>query len=90
MQSMAVKHSTRRWNLKKHAKGVFFKAHLQYFGPEVFEPTPWVQHPLDSDQKCLFIIHVRSDANGPCEAHARHPNCRKGGMFGLFLTDFET
>ena len=31
MQSMALKHSTRRWNLKKYAKRVFSRLILRYF-----------------------------------------------------------
>ena len=85
--SMAIKHNTRRWNLQKYAKRVLFKANLAIFSApqEVFEPTDWVQNPLGWDQRCLFIIYVGSNANGPLHRHARLPNCpRRGAFFGRF------
>ena len=58
MHSMAIKHNTRRPNLKKYAKRVFFKAGFEVFWAptEVVEPTNLVQNTLDSDQRCWFII----------------------------------
>ena len=34
MQSMAIKHGTRRCNLKRYANRVLFKLILRYFGPK--------------------------------------------------------
>ena len=81
---MAVKHSTEKWNLKKYAKMVLFKGDFAAFSAqkEAIEPTTWVQHPPKRDQKWLFIILVGSNAHGPLEAHARHPNCLKKAIFG--------
>ena len=54
---MAIKYTLGGWNLKKYAKGVFFKADfLVLWAPkEVVEPTIAVQTTLDSGQTCLFI-----------------------------------
>ena len=56
--SLLVKHDTRRWNLKKCAKRVFFKADFAVFWAqkEVAEALNWMQNTLDTDQRCLFII----------------------------------
>ena len=57
---MAIKHSTRRelGNLKRCAKSMLFNADLAVYWAqqEVVRPIDWVQNPLNSDQKCLFII----------------------------------
>ena len=54
---MAVKHNRGRWNSKKYAKRVFFKASFAVFWAqkEGVQPTTLVQNPLDSDQRCFFI-----------------------------------
>ena len=73
MQLMAIKHGTRRCDLKRYVKRVPFSLILRYF-----------------DERCLFIILVTSNAEGPLHAYLRHPNCPKKGIFLPFLTDFET
>ena len=52
-QSMVVK-----YNAGIGCKKGAFQADLAVIWPkkEVFEPTIWVQNPLDSDKMCLFII----------------------------------
>ena len=54
----AAKHNIGRWNLKKVAKGVLFKASFAVFvaQKEVAEAPNWMQTTLDIDQRCLFII----------------------------------
>ena len=87
MQSMAVKHSTRGWNLKKYAKRVLFKANSAVFWApkEVVEPTTWVQDPLGSgDQRCLCIIQIGCAANGPLHPSMDILDDQKGAFFGHF------
>ena len=57
-QSMAIKQGTRRWNLKRYAKGMPFKADFAvlWAQKEVVEATTWVQNTLDNGQMCLLII----------------------------------
>ena len=57
-QSMAVKRNIGMWNLKTYAKIGLSKAGLAVFWPQkrVVEPIDRVQTPLESDQRCLFII----------------------------------
>ena len=58
MQSMAIKHGTRRCNLKRYAKRVLFRPILRYFWAqkEVIEAPNWVHNTLNDDERCLFII----------------------------------
>ena len=60
MHPMAVKHNTRRWNLKRYAKKGYFKGRCcGICDPKwlvVIEPTNFVLSPLDSVQRCLLII----------------------------------
>ena len=64
---MALKHNVERWKLRKYAERVLFRADFAVFWAqkEVIEPTTWVQHPADSDQRCLFIIYIGFHANAP-------------------------
>ena len=90
-QSIASKHNTGRWNLKNYAKRVLFKGDFAAFWvpKEVVEATNRVQNTLDSDQRCLFMSYVGSNANGPLHGHPRHPNCPQKGICWPFLTDLE-
>ena len=56
--SMAIKHTTGRWKLKKYAKMVLFKVDFVVFWApkEGFWATIWVQNTLDNDQTCLFVM----------------------------------
>ena len=58
MQSMAVKHGTRRCNLKKYGQRVLFKADFAVFRAqkEVVEAPNCVHNTLNDDQRCLFMI----------------------------------
>ena len=82
----------RMLELEKVFKRVLFKADFVVFWAqkEVVEATKRVQNTLDSDQRCLPIILVGFNANGPLHGHPRHPNFRQKAFFGPFLTDFET
>ena len=55
MQSMPIKHGTRRCNLKQYAKRVLFKANFAVFRAqkEVAEAPSLAQNTLN---RCLFII----------------------------------
>ena len=55
MQSMPIKHGTRRCNLKRYAKRVHFKADFAVFWAqkEVVEAPIRAQNTLN---RCLFII----------------------------------
>ena len=79
MHSMAFQHNKRRWNLKKYAKRLLFKANFAVFWAqkEVVGATTWVQNTLHGDQTCLLIIWVGLNANEPVHGHPRHPNCPK-------------
>ena len=58
MQSMAIKHSTRRCDFKRYAKRVLFKVLLRYFGPKMrlLRAPNRVHNTLNDDERCLFII----------------------------------
>ena len=58
MQSIPIKRSTRRCNLKKYAKRVLFKADFAVFWAqkELVEAPNWAQNTLNHDERCLFII----------------------------------
>ena len=58
MQSMAIKHGTRRCDLKRYAKRVLFKADFAVFWAqkEVVEAPNRVHHTLNDDERCLLII----------------------------------
>ena len=86
MQYMAIKHGTRRCDLKRYAKRVLFKADfaVSWAQKEVVEAPNWVHNTLNDDERCLFIIYVSSNADGPLHAHHRHPNYPKKAFFGHF------
>ena len=47
-------------------KRVLFKADYVFWTQKgVVGATKWVQNTLDGDQRCLFIIYICSNANGP-------------------------
>ena len=77
--SNTVQEGARRWQLKNCARRVLFKADFAVLSAqnEVVEPTIWVQNTLHSAQRCLFIIEVGSNANGPLHAYTRAPNYPK-------------
>ena len=58
MQSMPIKHGTRRCNLKRYAKRVLFKADFVVFWAqkELVEARNRVHNTLNHDERCLFII----------------------------------
>ena len=58
MQAMAIKHGTRRCNLKKYAKRVLFDAGFAVFWAEkeVVEAPNRVHTTLNNDERCLFIM----------------------------------
>ena len=92
MQAMPIKHGTGRCNLKKYAKRVLFKTNFAVFWAEkeVVEAPNRAQNTLNHDERCLFIVSIDSNANGPLHGHPRHPNCPKNGNFGPFSTNSET
>ena len=57
-RSSWLSNTPRKWNLKKYAKSVLFKADFAVFwAPKaVVEATTWVQNTLDGGQTCLIII----------------------------------
>ena len=71
---------------KKDAKQVLFKADfaVSWAQKEVVAPTTWVKNPLDTDQRCLFIIYVGSNANGPLHGHLTHPNWPNWTFLAIF------
>ena len=58
MQSMPIKHGTRRCNLKRYAKRVLFKSDFAVFWAqkEAAEARNRVHNTLNHDERCLFII----------------------------------
>ena len=58
MQSMAIKHGTRRCHLKRYAERVLFRLNLLLFWAqkEVVEAPNPVHNTLNDDERCLFII----------------------------------
>ena len=86
MQSMAMKHTAGRWNLKRYAKRVLFKTYFALFWAQkgVIGATNQVHNTLNGDQKCFFTIYVGSKAIGPLHGLPRHPNCSKKAIFGHF------
>ena len=58
MQSMSIKHGTRRCNLKRYAKRVLLNANFALFWApkEAIEAPNWLQSTLNDDKPGLFII----------------------------------
>ena len=90
MQSMPMKHSMRRCNLKKYAKRVLFTADFVVFWAqkELVEAPNWVQHTLNHGERCLFIIQIDSNANEPLHGHPRRPNYQKKWQFWAIFDEF--
>ena len=84
MRSMAIKHGTRRCNLKKYAKRVLFKADFAvlWAQKEVVEAPNQVHNTPNHDERCSVIILIGSNANGPLHGHPRHP--KNSIFFAIF------
>ena len=54
---MAVNHNAQRWDFKRGAKQVLFKANFAgvWTPKRVVEPTLW-QNPIGIDKMCLIVI----------------------------------